>query len=166
MALCPQVHTERVLHEALYAKHDRMRYVFVRDWNEKDKAYDVKQQDFGLLPVEAKKVRPNASLIATAAQYGVPLAQRMVVGGIQTNIYQFGRHLYDSQQLLKLPRTLLKKLNTMHGLSSCCAVGILVSRMLKSDWWKVCNLMAASKHSGCPSASINQKRTRHLNCLS
>lgn len=92
---------ERVLHESLYAKHDRMRYVFVRDWNATDKSYDVKQQDFGMLPAEAKKVRPNASLIATAAQYGVPLAQRMVASSVQTNIYQFGRHLYDSQQLVQ-----------------------------------------------------------------
>ena len=34
---------ERVLHESLYTKHDRMRYVFVRDWNEDEQAYSVKQ---------------------------------------------------------------------------------------------------------------------------
>ena len=69
---------QRVLHEALYVKRQRMGYVFVREWDEARQAYTVKQQDFGFAPSEAVKVRPNASLIATAAQYGVPLALRMV----------------------------------------------------------------------------------------
>ena len=92
---------ERVLHESLYAKHDRMRYVFVRDWNEDEQAYSVKQKDFGLLPAEAKKVRPNASLIATAAQYGVPLAQRIAASsGVRSNMYQYGRRQSDAGQLV------------------------------------------------------------------
>ena len=61
----------------MYQKRERFSYVFVRDWNEDDKNYTVKQQDFGLAPQEAKKVRANASLISTAAQYGVPLAARL-----------------------------------------------------------------------------------------
>lgn len=92
---------QRVLHEALYVKHERMRYVFVRVWNEAAQAYDIKQQDFGFLPSEARKVRPNASLIATAAQYGVPLAQRLVNSRVQTNIHQFGRMVNDSNQLMR-----------------------------------------------------------------
>ena len=92
---------ERVLHESLYTKHDRMRYVFVRDWNEDEQAYSVKQKDFGLLPAEAKKVRPNASLIATAAQYGVPLAQRIAASsGVRSNMYQYGRRQSDAGQLV------------------------------------------------------------------
>lgn len=91
---------QRVLHEALYAKHDRMRYVFVREWNEATQGYDIKQQDFGFVPSEARKVRPNASLIATAAQYGVPLAQRLTSGSVWSNIHQFGRVINDSNQLL------------------------------------------------------------------
>jgi len=92
---------ERVLHESLYTKHDRMRYVFVRDWNEDEQAYSVKQKDFGLLPAEAKKVRPNASLIATAAQYGVPLAQRIAGSrGVRSNMYQYGRRQSDAGQLV------------------------------------------------------------------
>ena len=92
---------ERVLHESLYAKHDRMRYVFVRDWSEHEQAYSVKQKDFGLLPAEAKKVRPNASLIATAAQYGVPLAQRIAASsGVRSNMYQYGRRQSDAGQLV------------------------------------------------------------------
>src|SRR3990167_6387538 len=31
---------QRVLHEALYVKHERMRYVFVREWNEAVRGYD------------------------------------------------------------------------------------------------------------------------------
>ena len=91
---------QRVLHEALYARHERMRYVFVRTWNEATQAYDIKQQDFGFSPAEARKVRPNASLIATAAQYGVALAQRLVNTRIASNIHQFGRMVNDTNQLV------------------------------------------------------------------
>lgn len=93
--------TQRVLHEALYARHERMRYVFVRDWNEATQAYDIKQQDFGFAPSEARKVRPNASLIATAAQYGVPLAQRLAGSKIWSNIHQHGRMVNDASQLIQ-----------------------------------------------------------------
>ena len=92
---------QRVLHEALYVKHERMRYVFVRDWSEAAQGYDIKQQDFGFVPSEARKTRPNASLIATAAQYGVPLAQRLVNSSVWSNIHQFGRMVNDSNQLMR-----------------------------------------------------------------
>lgn len=91
---------ERVLHESLYQKRERMGYVFVRDWNEKAQSYDVKQQGFGLKPSEARKVRPNASLIATAVQYGVPIAQRLVQTSVWTNVHQLGRMLSDGRQLI------------------------------------------------------------------
>ena len=86
---------QRVLHEALYVKRQRMGYVFVREWDEARQAYTVKQQDFGFAPSEAVKVRPNASLIATAAQYGVPLALRMVAPYVWSNIHQYGRMVQD-----------------------------------------------------------------------
>jgi hypothetical protein len=92
---------ERVLHEALYAKHERMRYVFVREWNDKTQSYDVKQQDFGFAPTEARKARQNASLIATAAQYGVPVAQRIVDHLVVTNINEGGRITNDREQLIR-----------------------------------------------------------------
>jgi hypothetical protein len=91
---------QRVLHEALYARQERMRYVFVREWNAASQCYDVKQQDFGFAPAEARKVRPKASLIATAAQYGVPLAQRLVNSHLASNIHQFGRMVNDADQLI------------------------------------------------------------------
>ncbi len=80
-----------VLHEALYRKHDRFRYVFVRDWDEVTQSYMVKQNDFGLLPQEAKKVRTNASLISTAAQYDVPLAKSLSNTALYSNVNQIGR---------------------------------------------------------------------------
>lgn len=91
----------RVLHESLHVKHERMRYVFIRDWDEAQQRYEVKQQEFGLLPAEARKVRPNASLIATAAQYGVALAQRMTNMAVVSNIDQLGRKTFDHDQLLR-----------------------------------------------------------------
>lgn len=97
---------QRVLHEALYAKHERMRYVFVREWNDSTQSYDVKQRDFGFAPTEARKVRPNASLIATAAQYGVSLAQRMAQATVSTNIDSGGRMTDHTVQLLRAARQL------------------------------------------------------------
>jgi uncharacterized protein len=82
---------KRVLHEALYVRRERMRYVFVRDWDDASQIYRIKQQDFGLAPAEARKVRPNASLIATAAQYGVPIAKQIVGPAVWSNVHQLGR---------------------------------------------------------------------------
>ncbi len=91
---------QRVLHEALYLKRQRMGYVFVRDWDAEKQMYRIKQQDFGFAPSEAAKVRPNASLIATAAQYGVPLALRMAAPYVWSNLHQYGRITQDVNQLL------------------------------------------------------------------
>lgn len=82
---------ERVLHEALYQKRERFGYVFIRDWDVVSNAYVVKQQDFGLAPQEARKVRPNVSLISWAAQFGVPLATRMMASYVNSNVNVFGR---------------------------------------------------------------------------
>ena len=91
---------QRVFHESLYQKRDRFSYVFVRDWNEDNKNYTVKQQDFGLAPQEAKKVRANASLISTAAQYGVPLAARLAELCVITNVNFLGRRSLDDSAVL------------------------------------------------------------------
>lgn len=82
---------QRVIHEALYQKRERFNYVFIRDWNEASNTYTIKQQDFGFTPKEAAKVRQNTSLISTAAQYGVPLAVRIVGRPVFTNVNLFGR---------------------------------------------------------------------------
>lgn len=95
---------ERVLHEALYQKRERFGYVFVRDWDAAANAYVVKQQDFGLAAQEARKVRANASLISTAAQYGVPLATRMAAPSVMTNVNVLGRLPMDEQAVLAAAR--------------------------------------------------------------
>ncbi len=95
---------ERVLHEALYRKVERFNYVFVRDWDEATKSYVVKQQDFGLKPAEANKVRPNVSLISWAAQYNVPLAQRMAGVYVITNVNVQGRVPMGEQALFDASR--------------------------------------------------------------
>lgn len=90
---------QRVLHEALYQKRERFGYVFIRDWDEATNSYLVKQQDFGLAPQEARKVRPNVSLIAWAAQFGVQLAVRMTNSHVSTNVNVFGRVPMGSQEV-------------------------------------------------------------------
>lgn len=81
----------RVLHEAVYQMKERYTYVFVRDWDEGSKSYNIKQQDFDFAPKEARRVRPNASLISTAAQYGVELAKYLASSLVQSNIAVSGR---------------------------------------------------------------------------
>jgi uncharacterized protein len=90
---------ERVLHEALYLKRDRFGYVFMRDWDAESKTYTVKQKDFGLSSQEARKVRPNVSLIAWAAQFGVPLAVRMASPNVNSNVNVFGRVQIGNQDV-------------------------------------------------------------------
>lgn len=92
--------SERVLHEALYQKRERFGYVFIRDWDPSAKSYVVKQQDLGLPPPEARKVRPNVSLIAWAAQFGVALALRMVAPYVVTNVNVLGRLPMGEQIML------------------------------------------------------------------
>lgn len=92
---------ERVLTEALYRKTSRLfSYVFIREWQGEGKAYHVRQQGFGLNQREAEKVRENASLISTAAQYEVPLARELANTGVHTNVMHVGRSHLDINQVL------------------------------------------------------------------
>ena len=91
---------KRVLYEALYQRRERFNYVFVREWDEDSRTYKVKQQDFGMPPREARKVRENASLISTAAQYGVPLASRMATDYVVSNVHFMGRRSLDDTALV------------------------------------------------------------------
>lgn len=95
---------ERVLHEALYRKHDRFRYVFIRDWNEDRAAYTVRQQEFGLDAGKAVEARPNVSLIAWAAQYGVPLALKLATPIVSSNVNMLGRAPAGDQAVLQASR--------------------------------------------------------------
>ena len=85
---------ERVVHEAMYQLKERWSYVFLRDWDAATSSYLIKQQDFDFSAKEAKRVRPNASLISTAAQYGVELAKYFANLAVQSNIYVSGRVPY------------------------------------------------------------------------
>ena len=95
---------ERVLHEALFLKRERFGYVFMRDWDAESKSYVVKQQDFGLPAQEARRVRPNVSLISWAAQFGVPLATKMAAASVITNVNLFGRVPMGEQVLQRAAR--------------------------------------------------------------
>ncbi|MES9905701.1 MAG: ATP-binding protein [Sedimenticola sp.] len=83
--------TKRVIWEALYKKVSRYSYIFTREWKPKDRSYIIKQKGFGFNKREAEKVRENASLISTAAQYGVELAKAFRSLSIQSNVDLFGR---------------------------------------------------------------------------
>jgi AAA15 family ATPase/GTPase len=90
----------RVYSESLYCKQSRaFSYVFTRDWDEENQKYIIKQKQFGLMQKEAEKVRENASLIATAAQYKVPLALQIVSGFVLSNVNIFGRQHFDDNQI-------------------------------------------------------------------
>ena len=92
---------DRVYHESLYSKQSRaFSYVFIRDWNPERKGYAVKQQHFGMLQKEAEKVRENASLISTAAQYDVDLALKLVSANVLSNVHGLGRQAMDHEQIL------------------------------------------------------------------
>jgi hypothetical protein len=93
---------ERIYHESLYCKQSRtFSYVFVREWHPDRKGYSVKQQQFGMLQKEAEKVRENASLISTAAQYDVELALKLVSANVLSNVHGLGRQALDHDQILQ-----------------------------------------------------------------
>ncbi|MEO0314043.1 MAG: hypothetical protein RI928_499 [Pseudomonadota bacterium] len=96
------VSRDRVHHESLYSKQSRaFSYVFTRDWNPERSGYTVKQQQFGMLQKEAEKVRENASLISTAAQYEVGLALKLVSSNVLSNVYGLGRQTMDHDQIMR-----------------------------------------------------------------
>ncbi|MDR0933912.1 MAG: AAA family ATPase [Burkholderiaceae bacterium] len=68
----------QVLREALYRQDARFRNVFERLWDERARRYNIRQRAFGFTSTEAAKTRKNTSLIAAAAQYGVPLAGDLI----------------------------------------------------------------------------------------
>lgn len=93
---------DRVYHESLHVKQRRaFSYVFTRQWDPDRRGYIVKQQQFGLLQKEAEKVRENASLISTAAQYEVEVARKLVSANVLTNVHGLGRQSMDHDQILR-----------------------------------------------------------------
>lgn len=110
---------QRVLHESLYRKEYRFVYVFKRDWDEVSQNYEVKMKDeFDFSQKEARKVRENASLIATAAQYGQPLALMFVRLNVRTNLTMMGKYNFtDMEQLFSAAEFLAKHPETLEKLS-------------------------------------------------
>lgn len=106
-----------VLYEALSCKdggkYSKYGYVFKRQLVQ-DK-YEIKQKDFDFDPKEAEKVRKNASLISTAAQYNTKLALELkdyldkcysnigVYGRLFSNVahYLVTAELYEKDQKIK-----------------------------------------------------------------
>lgn len=93
---------QKVLHESLYFKEVRWNYIFKRDWDETTQTYHIKLKDtLEIDKKEAQKVRPNASLIATAAQYNSQLALKLVQLPFISNVHLIGKIQYDISSLLE-----------------------------------------------------------------
>lgn len=125
---------DQVAHEALYKKVERFNYVFKRDWDRKKKRYNIKQQDFGFVQSEAEKVRGNASLIATAAQYNVPLALRLASLLVTTNITIGGRAPIEMGAVLEAAQYLAaneKQLRTASKILATWDLGLSGIRLEK-----------------------------------
>lgn len=98
------VNPQRVVHESLHLKTSKFfSFIFRRDWSESTSRYEVKQQKFGFAAKEAAKVRPNTSMIATAAQYNVPCASSLVsyFSRFFTNVYYSGRDHFDTVDVMR-----------------------------------------------------------------
>ena len=96
---------ERVVHESLYLKTSKFfSFIFRRDWSNSDSAYHIRQQKFGFAAREAEKVRPNASLISTAAQYNVPYARDLVdyFASFYSNVTYRGRYQIIDRDLFEV----------------------------------------------------------------
>ena len=98
------INPERVVHEALHQKTSKFfSFIFRRDWSESSSAYDIRQQNFGFSAGEADKVRQNASLISTAAQYNVPCALGLVnyFTTFYTNVGHGGRVHFEPREMFE-----------------------------------------------------------------
>ena len=96
------INPKRVVHESLHQKTSKFfSFVFRRDWSEVDSAYDIRQQNFGFAPREAEKVRENASLISTAAQYNVACALELIkyFKTFYTNVGYGGRFHFELSEM-------------------------------------------------------------------
>ncbi|MDM1716888.1 AAA family ATPase [Thiopseudomonas alkaliphila] len=114
---------QQVLHESLYRKDYRFVYIFKRDWDEQAQSYVIKLKDeFDFSLKEAQKVRLNASLIATAAQYGQSLATQLTQLNVRTNLTMMGKYSFsDFEQLLTAAETVQQQPELLQKLSRLLA---------------------------------------------
>ena len=112
-----------MLHESLYRKDYRFVYIFKRDWDEQAQSYVIKLKDeFDFSLKEAQKVRLNASLIATAAQYGQSLATQLTQLNVRTNLTMMGKYSFsDFEQLLTAAETVQQQPELLQKLSRLLA---------------------------------------------
>ena len=91
------VTSERVLSESLQLKTSRLfSTLFTREWDEASGTEKVQQRGFGLPQKQAEKVKPTASLISTAEQFGVETAKSIVkaLGNRRSNVGPAGRRAF------------------------------------------------------------------------
>lgn len=95
---------ERVLFESLSLKTSRLfSTLFSREWHAASATESIHQRGFGLPQKQAEKVKPLASLISTAEQFGVETAQAIVttLARRYSNVDAVGRQsLQGTQDLL------------------------------------------------------------------
>ena len=70
--------SERVTHESLQIKRERFGYVFVRDYDPKSDSYEVKRKNIDFSLGDIQRVRSNASVLSTAAQFENNFASSIV----------------------------------------------------------------------------------------
>lgn len=94
-----------VMHESLHVKSSHLySYVFIREFvsNSEENTYDFKQKGFGFAKNQAARIRKNASLIAAAYSYDVPLARELYeyFSRFEFNLSVIGRHHFSRNHLL------------------------------------------------------------------
>lgn len=88
---------ERVLFESLSLKKTRVfSELMRREWNAEQGEDEVIQRGFGMPAKQAKRVKPLASLISTAEQFGVEIAHTIVnaLTRCQSNVDAIGRRSF------------------------------------------------------------------------
>lgn len=91
------VTSERVLSESLQLKTSRLfSTLFTREWDEASGTEKIQQRGFGLPQKQAERVKPLASLISTAEQFGVETAKTIVkaLGNRRSNVGLAGRRAF------------------------------------------------------------------------
>lgn len=89
---------ERVLSESLRLKTSRLfSTLFQREWDAQTGTESIKQPHFGLPQKQAEKVKPLASLISMAAQFGIETAHTIVqtLGQRYSNVGATGRQAFQ-----------------------------------------------------------------------
>lgn len=114
---------ERVLSESLRVKTSRLfSTLFTRDWDEATGTETIQQRGFGLPQKQAEKVKPLASLISMAEQFGVKTAHAIVeildrrhsnVGAIGRQAFQGARDVLSAAKFFAESETHRSRMATL-----------------------------------------------------